>query len=251
MHRIDTATAQQDKFGAGKNGFTGGNPQTGKLPTALDEDFFDALQEELCAIIESAGLILSKGINGQVLAALKLLLQPLNDNLSAFASVTGAADRLAYFTEAKKIGTTPLTMVGRSILSKTDIDDVITYLGALPAGDNAVSASKLQTSRNIAGIPFNGEKNIEIPANNVGAYTKTEVDSLLEVVKGETRDSVTGVRLSAVSWTGSIGNSVISYGSGGILTGVQSTANYAVNMRFGVRYVQVLVNGIWLSISSI
>ncbi len=36
MHRIDTPTAQVDKFGAGKNGFTAGNPQTGELPTALD-----------------------------------------------------------------------------------------------------------------------------------------------------------------------------------------------------------------------
>ncbi|HHH0832373.1 TPA: hypothetical protein ACPY5W_004314, partial [Yersinia enterocolitica] len=26
MHRIDTPTAQVDKFGAGKNGFTRGNP---------------------------------------------------------------------------------------------------------------------------------------------------------------------------------------------------------------------------------
>ena len=26
MHRIDTKTAQKDKFGAGKNGFTRGNP---------------------------------------------------------------------------------------------------------------------------------------------------------------------------------------------------------------------------------
>lgn len=31
MHRIDTPTAQTDKFGAGKNGFTRGNPQTGVL----------------------------------------------------------------------------------------------------------------------------------------------------------------------------------------------------------------------------
>ncbi|MDR6350824.1 hypothetical protein Q3H59_002417 [Pantoea sp. SORGH_AS 659] len=41
MHRIDTSTAQVDKFGKGKNGFTGGNPQTGLLPTALDADYFD------------------------------------------------------------------------------------------------------------------------------------------------------------------------------------------------------------------
>ncbi|NEK82810.1 MAG: phage tail protein [Pantoea ananatis] len=79
MHRIDTPTAQVDKFGAGKNGFTIGNPQTGELPTALDADFFDAVQEELCAPIEAAGLTVDKSKKNQLLAALKLLfLQPSN-----------------------------------------------------------------------------------------------------------------------------------------------------------------------------
>ena len=32
MHRIDTKTAQKDKFGAGKNGFTRGNPRPARLP---------------------------------------------------------------------------------------------------------------------------------------------------------------------------------------------------------------------------
>ncbi len=129
MHRIDTDTAQADKFGAGKNGFTGGNPQTGRLPTALDEDFFDAVQEELCSVIEGAGIAPVKGSNGQVLAALKALLQPLNDNLSAFAGLTGAADRLAYFTAAKTLAVTPLTAVGRNIISKATVAEVLAYLG--------------------------------------------------------------------------------------------------------------------------
>ncbi|EKQ2696034.1 phage tail protein, partial [Salmonella enterica] len=30
MHRIDTPTAQKDKFGHGKNGFTNGDPATGR-----------------------------------------------------------------------------------------------------------------------------------------------------------------------------------------------------------------------------
>ncbi|RCA95978.1 hypothetical protein C6A83_19150, partial [Escherichia coli] len=42
MHRIDTKTAQKDKFGAGKNGFTRGNPQTGTPATDLDDDYFDS-----------------------------------------------------------------------------------------------------------------------------------------------------------------------------------------------------------------
>lgn len=50
MHRIDTKTAQKDKFGAGKNGFTRGNPQTGTPATDLDDDYFDMLQEELAAL---------------------------------------------------------------------------------------------------------------------------------------------------------------------------------------------------------
>ncbi|EMA1799409.1 hypothetical protein SD377_000249 [Cronobacter turicensis] len=74
MHRIDTPTAQADKFGAGKNGFTGGNPQTGELPTALSADFFDSLQEELCAIIEGAGLELDKAKRNQLVTALPILL---------------------------------------------------------------------------------------------------------------------------------------------------------------------------------
>ncbi len=73
MHRIDTSTAQVDKFGAGKNGFTGGNPQTGELPTALDADFFDSLQEEIAGVIEAAGITLKKDSNAQLLAAMRAI----------------------------------------------------------------------------------------------------------------------------------------------------------------------------------
>lgn len=76
MHRIDTSTAQKDKFGSGKNGFTGGNPQTGELPTALDADFFDSVQEEIAAVIEAAGITLAKANNAQLLAAMKSLVGP-------------------------------------------------------------------------------------------------------------------------------------------------------------------------------
>jgi len=76
MHRIDTSTAQKDKFGAGKNGFTGGNPQTGELPTALNAEFFDSVQEEIASIIEAAGITLSSASNNQLLAAIKGLVGP-------------------------------------------------------------------------------------------------------------------------------------------------------------------------------
>ncbi|MCB7502776.1 carbohydrate kinase [Enterobacter roggenkampii] len=74
MHRIDTPTAQKDKFGAGKNGFTRGNPQTGTPATDLDDDYFDMLQEELAGVVEATGVVLDKSKHNQLLTSLKSLL---------------------------------------------------------------------------------------------------------------------------------------------------------------------------------
>ena len=74
MHRIDTKTAQKDKFGAGKNGFTRGNLQTGTPATDLDDEYFDMLQEELCSVVEASGASLEKARHDQLLTALRALL---------------------------------------------------------------------------------------------------------------------------------------------------------------------------------
>ncbi|HHT2267034.1 TPA: gp53-like domain-containing protein [Citrobacter amalonaticus] len=86
MHRIDTATAQKDKFGAGKNGFTRGNPQTGTPATDLDDDYFDMLQEELCAVVEESGAELDKGKHDQLLTALRSLLLSRSNPFGDIAS---------------------------------------------------------------------------------------------------------------------------------------------------------------------
>ena len=86
MHRIDTATAQKDKFGAGKNGFTRGNPQTGTPATDLDDDYFDMLQEELCAVVEESGAELDKGKHDQLLTALRALLLSRSNPFGDIAS---------------------------------------------------------------------------------------------------------------------------------------------------------------------
>lgn len=78
MHRIDTSTAQKDKFAVGKNGFTRGNPQTGTPATDLDDDYFDMLQEELAAVVESANITLDKSKRNQLLAAINARLNGLN-----------------------------------------------------------------------------------------------------------------------------------------------------------------------------
>lgn len=70
MHRIDTPTAQADKFGPGKNGFTNGDPATGRRATDLNSDMWDAVQEEICTAIESAGITLDKAKHDQLYQAI-------------------------------------------------------------------------------------------------------------------------------------------------------------------------------------
>ncbi|EFD0698373.1 hypothetical protein DFZ01_21980 [Escherichia coli] len=109
MHRIDTKTAQKDKFGAGKNGFTRGNPQTGTPATDLDDDYFDMLQEELCSVVEASGASLEKGRHDQLLTALRALLlsrkNPFGD-IKSDGTVQKALENLGLGEAAKRnVGT--------------------------------------------------------------------------------------------------------------------------------------------------
>ncbi|HCM9146196.1 TPA: hypothetical protein N5K95_001178 [Enterobacter roggenkampii] len=111
MHRIDTSTAQKDKFGAGKNGFTRGNPQTGTPATDLDDDYFDMLQEELAGVVEATGVVLDKSKHNQLLTALKALLlsreHPFADiKADGAAAVAEALSNLGLKEAAKRdVGT--------------------------------------------------------------------------------------------------------------------------------------------------
>ncbi|WP_291292330.1 pyocin knob domain-containing protein [Enterococcus sp.] len=74
---------------------------------------------------------------------------------------------------------------------------------------NAPSATKLATARTIAGVSFNGTSNIAIPAGNVGAYTKTEVDSKITAVSNPTRIDVSQYLTSSFKlYSGSEGSKV-------------------------------------------
>jgi hypothetical protein len=97
MRRISTSTRVVDKFGAGKDGFTNGDPVGGIPSTDLEDVWFDHVQEEIATVIESAGMALDPSNRGQLLAALfrltvqhgqcrlsksgaNLLLSPVNGN---------------------------------------------------------------------------------------------------------------------------------------------------------------------------
>ncbi|MCD3813856.1 phage tail protein [Escherichia coli] len=102
MHRIDTLTAVKDKFGPGKNGFTDGNLRTGRLATWLNSAMWDAIQEEICGVIEKAGIELNKEEHDQLYKAILFLVGGaineeallIKNNLSDVKNKTKAVENL-------------------------------------------------------------------------------------------------------------------------------------------------------------
>ena len=146
MHRIDTPTAQKDKFGAGKNGFTRGNPQTGTPATDLDDDYFDMLQEELAGVVEATGVVLDKSKHNQLLTALKSLLlsrvHPFADiKADGSAAVAEALSNLGFVGSLTSpgyavipLGTKKLVIQWGSVTVPTAGSASATYQLALNAG---------------------------------------------------------------------------------------------------------------------
>lgn len=68
MHKIDGPGATPS------NTWTAGNPSTGTPATQITADFMNAVQGELVAAIEGAGIALNKASNSQLLAAIQTLI---------------------------------------------------------------------------------------------------------------------------------------------------------------------------------
>ncbi|WP_239507505.1 phage tail protein [Serratia marcescens] len=111
MHRIDTPTAQIDKFGQGKNGFTNGDRTTGRRATELNSDMWDAVQEEIANAIEGAGIELDKSEHNQLYLAIQKAIKDKgflekNKNLSDVADKEDSRKNLGLGTAAtKNVGT--------------------------------------------------------------------------------------------------------------------------------------------------
>jgi len=90
MHRIDTTNAVADLFGVGKPGFGPGNPSTNTPATYLDEDWCNAIQEELATVVE-ANAALNKSNRGQLLAALQALFLRTSNFTGANQSLSSAS----------------------------------------------------------------------------------------------------------------------------------------------------------------
>ena len=87
MHRIDVPSASTSLPAPRAYGTPGyfqeGNPLTGVDATIVDEDWTNAVQEELVAIVLAAGIALDKTNRAQVLAAIRSLIAA-SHGLTAF-----------------------------------------------------------------------------------------------------------------------------------------------------------------------
>ncbi|MHA4715412.1 glycine-rich domain-containing protein, partial [Escherichia coli] len=144
----DTKTAQKDKFGAGKNGFTRGNPQTGTPATDLDDDYFDMLQEELCSVVEASGASLEKERHDQLLTALRALLlsrkNPFGD-IKSDGTVKTALENLGLGDGSGRYCKTVVFSSSGSYTWPADvkrIDVILTAAGGGGGGCNAENANQ-------------------------------------------------------------------------------------------------------------
>lgn len=154
MHRIDTPSAQTDKFGAGKNGFTNGDPGTGRRATDLNSDMWDAVQEEICAVIEKSGLALNKGMHDQLYQAIvKIITSKIPDALLKKNNLSDVLD--------KAVARNNIGLKGAAVL------DVGTGANTVAAGNDSRIVNAVPNTRKINGHALNTDANLT--AGDVGA----------------------------------------------------------------------------------
>lgn len=93
MDFIQSSNKQVDKFGAGKHGFSAGNPTAGVLATFFTNVWADGVQQEIINVIEASGLSANGADLSQMAKAIRKLCAPRLTVLTATSgSFTVPAD---------------------------------------------------------------------------------------------------------------------------------------------------------------
>lgn len=107
-------------------------------------------QEGTAARVWSANDIVANMMTAGTLSYILGSFQPLDATLTALAALIGAADKLPYFNGADTAALTDLTAVGRNIIGKSSIAEVLTYLGlgGLPDTFGSAASADVGTGSN-------------------------------------------------------------------------------------------------------
>lgn len=132
------------------NLFHNGNPLTGELGTIVDSEHLNNVQSsvmdvqsELISVLTAAGIETDPAVF-QLLSALQILFAENTDSLGALAGLVGVANKLPYFTGANSAALTTLTSIGRDIIGKNTLTDLLTYLGLGTAAKRDVGTGENQ-----------------------------------------------------------------------------------------------------------
>lgn len=137
------------------SGFTAGKASSAQVNKALRQASFIAAALAQYTASKSGQDVLDDGdLSGfiaKMSAAFGKDFQTLDATLTALAGLATGADKLPYFTGNDTAGQTDLTSVGRDIIGKGSIVDILTYLGLGETAKQAAGA--LQKSQNGGDIP--------------------------------------------------------------------------------------------------
>ncbi|MGG5961540.1 gp53-like domain-containing protein [Salmonella enterica] len=137
------------------SGFTAGKASSAQVNKALRQASFIAAALAQYTASKSGQDVLDDGdLSGfiaKMSAAFGKDFQTIDATLTALAGLATGADKLPYFTGNDTAGQTDLTSVGRDIIGKASIADILTYLGLEETAKQAAGA--LQKSQNGGDIP--------------------------------------------------------------------------------------------------
>ncbi|EDR3660285.1 phage tail protein [Salmonella enterica subsp. enterica serovar Java] len=154
------------------SGFTAGKASSAQVNKALRQASFIAAALAQYTAGKSGQDVLDDGdLSGfiaKMSAAFGKDFQTLDATLTALAGLATGADKLPYFTGNDAAGQTDLTSVGRDIIGKASIADILTYLGLGETAKQAAGA--LQKSQNGGDIPDKKQF-----ARTIGAVTSTTI----------------------------------------------------------------------------
>ncbi|HFJ0974263.1 TPA: hypothetical protein ACGTTD_004241 [Salmonella enterica] len=148
------------------SGFTAGKASSAQVNKALRQASFIAAALAQYTASKSRQDVLDDGdLSGfiaKMSAAFGKDFQTLDATLTALAGLATGADKLPYFTGNDTAGQTDLTSVGRDIIGKDSIANILTYLGLGETAKQAAGA--LQKSQNGGDIP-----DIDLFVRRIGA----------------------------------------------------------------------------------
>ncbi|GCT33975.1 hypothetical protein NEP02_23220 [Escherichia coli] len=210
-----TAQADWESLPALLSGFTAGKASSAQVNKAIRQASFIAAALAQYTANKSGLDVLDDGdLNGfiaKMSAAFGKDFQALDATLTALAGLTTGANKLPYFTGTDTASQTDLTSVGRDIIGKGTIADILTYLGMTDIlNDKQDKNDNLTSLSSLTGIPdglafFTGAGTMDMTAltqNGREILSKKNVSETLQYLTlGDGTGRLLGVQVFGSSGT--------------------------------------------------